>query len=211
VSNGQGVEKTLKDLAARNACTEPNTARKKRFKLVRDLRAVELRLKRQLEMGELMLALHEWYRLSRPWLDPSKTPEYYLAAFLAEFRKVRFPSGQNETLKKALDYVSKLPVSDLPIIPGVPDAPESWRRLAALHRELARRCGGKPHFLSCRDGAKVFPGLCHQTAYNINVNLAHYGVIEVVRVGDPHPNGRLASQYRYLLPQSAAGEAAIPA
>jgi hypothetical protein len=187
MSNGQGLEEELKDLAARNACTEPNTARKRRFKFLRDLRALELRLKRQLEMGELVLALHEWYRRSQRSLDSAKTAEYYLAAFLAEFRKVRFPTGENETLKKALDYVSKLPVSELPIIPGVSDAAESWRRLAALHRELASRCGGKPHFLSCRDAAKVFPGLCHQTAYNINLCLVHLGVIEVVRVGDARP------------------------
>ena len=78
-------------------------------------------------------------------------------------------------------------------------AAESWRRLAALHRELASRCGGKPHFLSCRDAAKVFPGLCHQTAYNINLSLVHLGVIEVIRVGDARPSGK-ASRFRYLLP-----------
>jgi CHC2 zinc finger len=210
VSNGQGVENTLKELAERNACTKQNTARKKRFQLVRDLRALELTLKRQLEMSELILALHEWYRRSRPSLNFAKTAEYYLAAFVAELRKVRFPSGENETLKKALDYVSKLPVCDLPMIPGVPDAPESWRRLAALHRELARRCGGKPHFLSCRDAAKVFPGLCHQTAYNINLNLAHFGIIAILRVGDSRPGGR-ASQYRYILPENDQGHAEIGA
>jgi DNA primase len=45
MSNGQGLngqtEKVLKTLAAQNACTEPNTARKRRFKLVRDLKAIE--------------------------------------------------------------------------------------------------------------------------------------------------------------------------
>src|SRR5262249_31828498 len=47
VSNGQGLdgekEKVLKALAARNACTERDTARKRRFKLLRDLRAVGAR------------------------------------------------------------------------------------------------------------------------------------------------------------------------
>src|SRR5215471_8322823 len=45
VSNGQGLdgeeEKLLRAFGARNACTGPNSARKRRFKLVRDLRAIE--------------------------------------------------------------------------------------------------------------------------------------------------------------------------
>jgi hypothetical protein len=52
--------------------------------------------------------------------------------------------------------------------------------------------------------------LSHQKAYNINLALAQLGVIEVVRAGDAHPGGR-ASQYRYLLPQTGKGEAAIAA
>src|SRR5262249_19171447 len=40
MSNGQGLEQQLKALAARNACTERSTARKRRFKLVRDLKAI---------------------------------------------------------------------------------------------------------------------------------------------------------------------------
>jgi hypothetical protein len=205
MSNGQTLEKELKELGARNACTERSTARKRRWQLVRDLRAVEVRLMRELEMGELMVALQEWYRLSHPFLDPAKTREYYLAAFLAELRKVRVPTGEGETLNKALNYISKLALADLPMIPRVPDAPESWRRLAALHRELSRRPGSKTYFLSCRDAAKVFPGLCHQTAHNINLNLAHFGVIEIVRVGDKRPGGR-ASKFRYLLPQTESPE-----
>src|SRR5262249_10827220 len=60
VSNGQGLDgereplAALERLAARNACTERNTARKRRWKLVRDLRAVEKGIGRQLSNGELM-------------------------------------------------------------------------------------------------------------------------------------------------------------
>jgi hypothetical protein len=72
-----------------------------------------------------MESLYEWYRLSHPFLDPEKEPEYYLAAFLAELRKVRVPSGEGETNKKALEAVTKLSPSELPVIPGMPDAPES--------------------------------------------------------------------------------------
>jgi hypothetical protein len=201
MSKGQELEKELEALAARNACTERNTARKRRWQLLRDLRAVQARLGRELSTPELMVTLLEWCRLSRAFLDPKKTPEYYLAAFLAELPKVRVPTGEGETIKKALACVSELSDSDLPVIPGDADPPESWRRVAALHRELSRRIGGGTYFLSSRDTAKASPGLCHQTAYNINLILAQRGVIEIVRVGDQRPDGK-ASQFRYLLPES---------
>jgi hypothetical protein len=210
MSNGQGLEKESKDLGVRNACTEQNTARKRRWQLLRDLRAVEVRLGRELNTEELMLSLSEWYRLSHPFLDPKKTRDYYLAAFLVELRKVRVPTGESDTIKKALAAVSELSDSELPVIPREPDAPESWRRVLALHREMSRRVGGGTYFLSCRDTAKAFPGLCHQTAYNINLIFAQRAVIEIVRVGDQRPNGK-ASQFRYLLSESENGEVEIVA
>jgi CHC2-type zinc finger protein len=210
MSKGQELEKELEALAARNACTERNTARKRRWQLLRDLRAVEVRLARELNTHQLMLTLYEWCRLSVSFLDPKKTPDYYLAAFLAEIRKVRVPTGEGDTIKKALASVSELSDSELPVIPREPDAPESWRRVLALHRQMSRRVGGGTYFLSCRDTAKAFPGLCHQTAYNINLILAQREVIEIVRVGDQRPNGK-ASQFRYLLSESENGEAEIVA
>jgi hypothetical protein len=204
VSDGQGLQEELKGLAARNACTARNTARTRRWKLVRDLRAAEERIGRKLSNIELMLAFNEWHRLSQPFLDPTKTRDDYLAAFLAELGKVRVPTGEGDTLNKALEAVSKLSPSELPMIPGMPDTPESLRRVAALHREMSRLCEGKTYFLGCRDAAKASPGLSHQTAYNINLALAQLGLIEIVRVGDAHPNGK-ASRFRYLLAQTENG------
>ena len=206
MSNGQApekelAEKDLKGLAARNACTARNTARPQRFQLLRDLRAVELR-HGALDTTELMLAFDEWYRLSKPFLDSQKTREDYLAAFLAEFGKVRVPTGEGQTIKEALAYVSRLSSSNLPVIPDMPDAPESWRRIAALHRELARRSANGIYFLTCRDAAKACPGLSHQAAYNINLVLAQLGVVEIVHRGDARLTGGKASQFRYLLPQT---------
>jgi hypothetical protein len=204
VSKGQGLdkelEKELKDLAARNACTGRNTARKSRWQLLRDLRAVEKRIERKLSTAGLIQAFTEWHRVSTPCLDPQKTREDYFAAFLAEFGKVRVPTGEGETIKNALESVLKLPVSELPVIPDYADAPESWRRMVALHRELWQRSGGDTYFLTCRDAAKAVPGMNHQTAYNINLALDRLGVIKVVRVGDARPNGGRASEFRYLLP-----------
>jgi len=207
MSNGQDqrkdllADKDLKGLAALNACMAHNTARKRRWQLVRDLRAVELR-HGALDTTELMLTFDEWYRLSQPFLDSQKKRDDYLAAFLAEFGKVRVPTGEGQTIKEALAYVSRLSSSKLPVIPDMPDAPESWRRIAALHRELARRSANGIYFLTCRDAAKAFPGLSHQTAYNINLALAQLEVVEIVHKGDPRPNGGKAAQFQYLLPQT---------
>jgi hypothetical protein len=198
MSNGQGLEKELKALAARNVCTERNTAKKRRWKLARDLKAIEKGIGRELEIGELMPAFNEWHRVSQPFLDPGKTRDDHLASFLAELRKVRVPTGEGDTLNKALETVAKLSPDELPVIPGIPEAPESWRRLAALHRELSHLSGGETYFLTCRDAAKAFPGLSHQTAYNINLALARLGMIKIVRAGDSRPGGK-ASQFRYLL------------
>jgi CHC2-type zinc finger protein len=208
MSNGQGLdkgmEKDLKDLAARNACTRADDVpEKKRFKLARDVRAVEKRIGRELTTAELVRTCEEWELASVPFLGWDDDDDH-LGMFLAELTKVRVPTGEGDTIRKALEAVSNLSASELPAIPGYADARESWRRLAALHRELFRLSGGKTYFLGCRDAAKVHPGLIHQTAYNINLALARLGVIKIVRVGDARENGR-ASKFRYLLSQGENG------
>jgi CHC2 zinc finger len=202
VSNGQGLEEELKCLAARCACSRTNKPAKRRFELARSVRAVEKKIGRKLTTAERMLAFDEWCSVSGWWLGP-ETRDDHLASFLAEIGKVRVPTGEGETIKKTLECVSTLPVSELPVLPGVEGAAESWRRVAALHRELSRRCANKTYFLSCRDAAKAFPGLSHQTAYNINLALAQLGVIEIVRKGQARLNGGKASEFRYLLPPIA--------
>jgi hypothetical protein len=204
MSNGQGLEEELKAWAARNACSERNTARRRRWQLARDLRAVEKRIARKLNTGELMQVFSEWYYVSHPFLDPGKTRDDYFAAFLAELGKVRVPTGEGDTIKKALEQVSTLPVSELPVIPGVPDAPESWRRIAALHRELSRTMANGTHFLSYRDAAKACVGLRHQQAYDITGALVRAGVIEIVSKGEARPGGK-AAKFQYLLPQAGNG------
>jgi len=172
MSNGQGLDKELEALAARNACTQCKPAKKGLWQLARDLRAVEKQIGRKLSNGELMRVFDECHQLSQPFLDPAKPRDDYLAAFLAKPAKVRVPTGEGDTINKALAAVSKLPVSELPVIPGIPNASERLRRIAALHRELSRLCGGKTYFLTCRDTAKAVPGLSHQAAWNVNLALA---------------------------------------
>ena len=109
------------------------------------------------------------------------------------------PTGEGQTIKEALADVSRLSFPKLPVIPDMPDAPEGWRRIAALHRDLSRRSANGTYFVTCRHTAKAFPGLSHQTAYNINLALAQLGVIEIVDRGDARPTRGRASQFRYLL------------
>jgi len=92
-----------------------------------------------------------------------------------------------------------LSVLELPLLPGIADAPESWRRLAALHYQLARQSANGTYFLSCRDAAKAKPALNKDSANTINRALDRLGVINLLHVGDPRPGGN-ASEFRYLLP-----------
>jgi hypothetical protein len=208
VSEGQAVDgemdKRLKALAARNACTQLNTARTRRFKLLRDLKAVEKEIGRKLRVAELAIAFDEWHGPSLPFLDPAKTREHYEAQFLSEYPKVRFATGEG-TLAMALENVAKLPPDQLSIIPKKPNAPDSWRRLAALHCELARLTVDG-YFLSYRDAAKVFDGLSHQEAHAITGALVTLGVITFVGKGQPGLSSGKAAEFRYLL---APGETCV--
>ena len=89
----------------------------------------------------------------------------------------------------------------------MPNAPESLRRIAALHRELSRRSREKDkrYFLGCRDAAKAHPGLSKSEAAIINNALAQLGIIEVLRPGEQIPGG-LASEFRYLLSETEGAD-----
>ena len=209
VSEGQAVDgemdKRLKGLAAQSACTQLNTARTRRFKLLRDLKAVEKEIRRKLQVSELVIAFDEWHRLSLPFLDLAKAREQYEAKFLSEFSRVRFATGEG-TLATALENVAKLPPDQLPTIPVKPNAPDSWRRLAALHCELARFTVDG-YFLSYRDATKVFDAMSHQQAYEITGALVTLGVIAFVRKGQPGLISREAAEFRCLLSQGENGTA----
>jgi CHC2 zinc finger len=203
VSNGQGLDEELKGLAARNACTRAgDRAEKKRFKLARDVRAVEKRIGCDLASPELIRVANEWYRVSEPFLPNGETREDHLEKFLAELTKVRVPSGEGDALNKALECVRTLSVFELPEIPEMPHAPEPWRRLAALHRELSRLStnNDKAYFLSYRDAAEASPALRPQRAHDITRVLVRLRVIKIVRVGVASPSGGKASEFRYRLP-----------
>jgi CHC2 zinc finger len=209
VSEGQGLdkelEKELNALAARNACTRAeDKAERKRFKLARDVSGVEKKIGRKLTMTELKRTCDEWECVSVPFLGFGDDDHFTM--FLAELTKVRVPTGEGDTINKALEDVSKLSDSDLPDIPGYADAPKPWRKLAALHREISRLCGSNIYFLSYRDAAKACKELDHQSAYTITLALARVGVIEIVSKGKAGLNSRRAAEFRYLLPEPESAE-----
>jgi hypothetical protein len=113
--------------------------------------------------------------------------------------KVRVPTREGG-LTKALENVSKLSLDQL--IPRMPNAPESWRRLAALQRELSCSTAAYIYFLSYRDAAKVSNGLTPRKAHTITGALVKLGVIEIVCEGKAGLNGGEAAEFRYLLPQN---------
>jgi hypothetical protein len=209
VFEGQGLngelEKELEGLARRNACTRAeDVPEKKRFKLARDVRAVEKRIGRDLTVAEIRRTCDKWAAASTPFLGWNDDDHHFIK-LLAELTKVRVPTGEGETLNKALETVSKLSLSQLPQIPGYPGAAENWRRIAALHRELSRPSANGTHFLSYRDAAKACVGLSHQQAYDITGALVRAGVIKIVKKGKPGLNSGKAAEFRYLLPQAGNG------
>ena len=193
----------LKVLAARNACTGSTRPEESSWQLGRDLKGVAKRIGRRLSVIELMLTFDEWHRLSKPLLERSR--DQYWMDFLAQLQKVRVPTGEG-TINEALQYVSKLTEAELPVIPGYSNGLEP-RKIAALHRELARRSQKKDkrYFLSYRDAVKVCDGLSHQEAHKITFALASVGVIEIVNKGKAGLNSGEAAEFRYLLSQSENG------
>ncbi|HJU11964.1 MAG TPA: hypothetical protein VJ728_13860 [Candidatus Binataceae bacterium] len=188
-------------LAAGNACRKRHTARENRLNLLRDILAHENGIGRKLTIAERMVVFDEWYRLSLPYLDPAKSYDTYLAAFITESKSVRVPSGAG-ALAKAMAAVCNLGVHSLPVIPQKPDACETWRRLAALHRELSYLCGGNVYFLSYRSAAKVIPRMSPGEAYNITIALDTFGVIRIVSKGESGVRGKKkgkAAEFLYLL------------
>jgi hypothetical protein len=204
VSEGHYRHPGLKGYAVLNACTDLNTARKRRWNLVRELKGLESRIGRPLEMAEVLLSFDEWHRRSLAFLDRAKTRDDYLAAFLAELGKVRVPWGEGETLRKVVEYVSGLSIDQLPAIPGLPKAQESWRRLLAIHRDLSRLSANGIYFLSYRDAGEAC-GLTHQAAHTITAALETLGAIKIVAKGKAGSNSRKAAEFRYLLPEGDNG------
>ena len=134
MSNGQEPVEVVKARAAHNACKKRGNASKALFQLARDLKAVEQRIGREAEIAELKPFFDEWYRLSQPFLNPEKPRDDYFAEFIAGLRKVRVPTGEGDTINKALEAFQNFRA---PIC-------QSYRAMRTRQRvgEGSRRCTG---------------------------------------------------------------------
>jgi hypothetical protein len=125
----------------------------------------------------------------------------HLAHFLREIDKVKKPIGGDVAFRRMIQTVAKLPVDELPVISGFEDGgPISWRRIAALHRELAKQANGGVYKLSCRDTADALEGWSFQDAFALNDALVEAGVITKAENGAAGKRKGVATKWRYLLP-----------
>ena len=198
VSEDSDLSDRLTQLAKVNRCETLGTARTRRFKLLRDLAALELQIQRKLTPAEMTYAFDVWHSTSIAKFDPKKSRDHYLSLFFAEIGKVQVPTDTKGALGDALKKVRYLSTAELPELPGMPNAPESWRWLAALHRELSRLSAQGTYFLSSRDAVNVHSAFKKDSAYAANLALSRIGAIRIVKVGDARPGGH-ATEFRYLL------------
>ena len=98
VSSSQELGNELEELAKCNACAERDTARERRWKLVRDLLAVEKRISRKLNPDEADENVRRMAGLSQPYLDPKKTRDDYLGQFFG--RTWKGPSARQVKVRR---------------------------------------------------------------------------------------------------------------
>ncbi len=188
---------SLLEIADSVACHEKGKAHSLQFELARNVRRFEMEHGR-LSNNELRRIHRRWFSASTA-LPMELTEVESFGDFIDRLRKVRIiPGTTGDTLLLAKERALSLP---LPAIPGFIDAPDSMRKIAALHRELQRASNSAPHFCTA-EHAREFAGLKHKIeAHRIQLRLAddRMGVLRCVKRGDPHKGGR-PTLWLFLLP-----------
>ena len=198
----------LRALGERCACSKKGAERRARFELARAVQGLEQCLGRELSFNEQVAAFNGWYKKGGEFMKGKYDKQ--LALFLRERASVKKPRGGDIAFRRMVKTVAELPASELPVISGFEgDAPETWRRVAALHREKARQAKGGVYQLSCRDTANALEGWDHREAYALNDALAKAGVIEKVENGAVGKRKGVAARWRYLLPLYHQADAGI--
>ena len=171
--------------------------RDSRYELAREIKGFQERIRRELSYEEHKTVIKAWFSKST---NMEQNFDKHLAASLYEVTTVKKPKGGNGDFQRLVKTVSDTPVDKLPVIPREPDACEDWRRLAALHRELARRSKDGVYVLSLRDAASAIAGLDKDQVAHANTALVRLGVIEKVDSGAAGKRKGVAARWRYLLP-----------
>src|SRR5262249_10994588 len=131
----------LRTLGESCACSKKGSERRARFELARAVHGLEQCLGRGLSFDEQVTAFNAWYEEARAFMKGKYDKQ--LALFLRERGSVKKPKGGDIAFRRMVKTVVELPDSELPVISAFEgDAPESWRRIAALHREKARQAKG---------------------------------------------------------------------
>ena len=186
------LEMDIFDKAASLASTARGQSRKNLFDLVRSVMAFEKQ-----EGGNSRDAIFDtWYHASRANLNPAETRAEYLAQFRRMFKKVRIVPGQCDALKEA---IGRARAAIPPEIPDAPDAPSTWRLLAAVCRELQHKAGEAPFFISKRDAMRIIEKKFPMEGLRALEALEDFHVLKLVKRGEPRVGGK-ASEFRYLLP-----------
>ena len=190
------------------ACSKKGAERRARFELARAVQGLEQCLGRKLSFNEQVTAFNAWYEKGRAFMKGKYDKQ--LALFLRERGSVKKPRGGDIAFRRLVKTVTELPASELPVIGAFEgDAPETWRRIAALHREKARQAKGGVYGLSCRDTANALEGWDHREAHALNEALAKAGVIKKVGNGAVGKRKGVAARWRYLLPLYHEDDAGI--
>ena len=162
---------------------KPCTSNDILFDLARDVRGVEVRERKQLELKQYKTIFNKWKDASRPFLREGHD---YFTEFLAALGRVAMPKG--ETLESAFQRAKlRQPPSKVSDVPN-----SGLRLLASLCRELQEMFGSKPIMLHQVSIAKVF-NVSQQT---ISIWISALKTLKVLRPAEaPIPRVRAARYY----------------
>jgi hypothetical protein len=140
----------------------------------------------------LRQAVNQWAEMASPFLRPEQTRDEYFIEFLELWDYAVLPFG-DAILIEAFEAAQRAGTLD-PAFKIFED--EQMRLLCAFCRELQRRVGDRPFFLSCRTVQKLLGLGSYDTAARWLRGLVRVGILYRVKQGGL----KQATRYRYLLP-----------
>ncbi len=145
----------------------------------------------------LKLFVRQWHDAALPVIDTKEFEDTW-ADFVIAWGRIT-TAHDPELLPNALAAARKHPVPDVDY-----ESPEA-RDLVGLCRELQRRQGEEPFFLSCRTAGEVL-GIDYRRANRWLTMLAIDGWIKLVVRGGGQANQGKASRYHYMWPEGQVGD-----
>jgi len=148
--------------------------------------------------SDLRAVVSEWHRLALPVIG---TAEFSVSwgDFMRGWGAVRVPFGSVlNNLLMEIDMTAELPSGLLAL-----GYQEKGYLLIRICKQLQRNAGDGVFFLSARQAGELI-GACHTDAAKMLYALVTDGVLELVTRGA----GKMASRYRYVWPDEAAGDPA---